>query len=192
MHDTRTLWESQGSHANWSISTVAVRDRIRLRRVQTQAEGYLELGMPQHALDVLTRLGDLSNFNSHALCLWGEALQTMDRFADALIPLSRAAKLAPDNIHIWLAMGWCHKRTGDIDLAIEDLEEALAVDSSEAIIHYNLSCYLCLVGDKSRALFHLGEALAIDPEYRDLIEKEKDFDSIRSDPEFLQLVKIIV
>lgn len=152
----------------------------------------MELGMPQHALDALARLGDPSNFSSRALCIWGEALQTMDRFAEALIPLGRAAKLAPDNIHIHLALGWCHKRTGDIDLAIEALEEALAIDPAEAIIHYNLSCYLCLVGDKTRALFHLGEALAIDPEYHDLIEKEKDFDSIRTDPEFLQLTKIIV
>ncbi len=171
---------------------MVVRNRIRLRQVQTQAEGYLELGMPQHALDSLARMGDPSNLSSHALCLWAEALQTMDRWADALVPLSHASKLAPDNIHIWLAMGWCHKRTGDIDLAIEDLEEALAIDPAEAIIHYNLSCYLCLVGDKIRALFHLGEALAIDPEYRDLIGKEKDFDSIRNAPEFLQLTKIIV
>ena len=152
----------------------------------------MELGMPQHALDALARLGDQSNFNSHALYLWGDALQTMGRFAEALIPLARAAKIMPENIHVWLAMGWCHKRTGDIDLAIEALEEALAVDPAEAIIHYNLSCYLCLVGDKIRALYHLGEALAIEPDYRDLIETEHDFDSIRSDPEFQQLANIIV
>ena len=171
---------------------MAVRNRIRLRQIQTQAEGYLELGMPQHALDVLARLGDPANFNSHALYLWGDALQTMGRFAEALIPLGRAAKIAPENIHVWLSMGWCHKRTGNIDLAIEALEEALAVDPGEAIVHYNISCYLCLVGDKTRALYHLSEALAIDPEYRDLIEKERDFDSIRSDPEFQLLTNIIV
>ena len=171
---------------------MAVRNRIRSRKLQTQAEGYLELGMPQHALDVLARLGDPSNFNSQALYLWGEALQKMGRYAEALIPLGRAAKIMPDDIHIWLALGWCHKRTGDIDLAIDALEEALAVDPGEAIVHYNLSCYLCLVGDKLRALYHLGEALAIEPDYRDLIEAEHDFDSIRSDPEFQLLTNIIV
>ena len=171
---------------------MAFRNRIRLRQIQTQAEGYLELGMPHHALDTLARLGDPENFNSHALYLWGDALQTLGRFAEALIPLSRAAKIIPDNIHIWLAMGWCHKRTGDIDLAIDALEEALAVDPAEAIIHYNLSCYLCLVGDRTRALYHLGKALAIDPEYREMIESERDFDSMRSDPEFQLLLSIIV
>ena len=171
---------------------MAVRNRIRLRQIQTQAEGYLELEMPQHALDVLARLGDPANFNSQALHLWGEALQKMGRYGEALIPLARGAKIAPENIHIHLALGWCHKRAGDIDLAIEALEEALAVDHGEAIVHYNLSCYLCLVGDKTRALYHLAEALAIDPEYRNLAEKESDFDSIRTDPEFQQLTDIIV
>lgn len=171
---------------------MAVRNRIRLRQIQTQAEGYLELGMPQHAIETLARLGDPANFNSRALYLWGDALQVMGRFGEALVPLARAAKIVPENIHIWLAMGWCHKRTGDIDLAIEDLEEALAVEPGEAIIHYNLSCYLCLVGDKTRALYHLSEALSINPEFRDLVESEHDFDSIRSDPEFQMLTKVIV
>ncbi|MBN1908751.1 MAG: hypothetical protein JW818_03345, partial [Pirellulales bacterium] len=46
---------------------MTARERIRLRRIQTAAEGYLELGLPEHALAVLSRLGDLSHYNSHAL-----------------------------------------------------------------------------------------------------------------------------
>ena len=120
---------------------MATRSRIRLRRIEAEAEGYLELGMPHHALEVLARLGDPTAFSSHALYLQGEALKTLGRHAEALVPLTEAARRAPGKIHVWLSIGWCQKRMGRIRAAIEALEEALAVAPGEAIVHYNLACY---------------------------------------------------
>ena len=169
-----------------------VRHQIRLRQVVRQAEGYLELGMPQHALETLARLGDPANFSAGAFYLQGEALKSMERYGEALVPLARAAELAPDDVHVRLATAWCYKRTDRIDLAIAAMEEAVSVEPGEAILHYNLACYLSLAGDKQPALTHLAEALAIDADYRDLVGDEPDFDPIRSDPEFLALTSIIV
>ena len=166
-------------------------DRIHLRRAERQAEGYLELGMPQHALDTLKRLGNPAGFGVHALYLWGEALRTLRQYDEALVPLKQAAKVAADQIQIWLAMGWCYKRTGRIGLAIEALQQALLVDPTEALIHYNLACYLSLAGRKRRALKHLSRALSINPRYRELVDGETDFDPLRRDPEFQALTSII-
>ena len=44
-------------------------------------------------------------------------------------------------LSLWLALGWCYKRIGRIDLAIESLEEALSIEPNDALIHYNLACY---------------------------------------------------
>lgn len=167
-------------------------ERIRRQFLIRQAEGYLELGMPRHALDALTHFDEANKLNSHALYLRGEALRELGRFDEALLPLARAAEEAPSNYKIWLALGWCHKRTGRIDLAIESLEEALAVDSQNALVHYNLACYWSLAGNKRQALLFLAQALDLDPNYRDLVSAESDFDPVRNDPAFRALTSVIV
>ena len=161
--------------------------QIRRAKIQRQAEGYLELGMPEQALQTLGRLGDPAAFDSYALYLWGEGLRTMQRYFEALLPLERAAKAAPDDIRVRIALGWCYKRTGRLDLAIDALEQALIVEPELALLRYNLACYLSLAGQKRRALRYLSQALTLDPAYRELAEAESDFDPLRADPAFRAL-----
>ncbi|MBN1910925.1 MAG: tetratricopeptide repeat protein, partial [Pirellulales bacterium] len=116
--------------------------------------------------------------------LRGDALIALGCLRDAALCLEQAAEIAPGNLHVWLSLGWCYKRIGQIDLAIAALEEAVAAEPSEAIAHYNLACYLSLAGDKSLALAHLARALVMDPNFRDQVATERDFDPLRSDADF--------
>lgn len=166
--------------------------RIRLSRLIQEAEGYLELDMPQHALDVLAPIEESGTFKGHLLYLRGEALRSLERYAEALEPLQAAAELNPSNIQIWLALGWCYKRSGRLDLAIEALEQAREVQPGLPLIHYNLACYWSLAGNKQRALKFLSRAIHMDPQFRDLIGAETDFDPLRNDPDFQALTAIIV
>jgi tetratricopeptide (TPR) repeat protein len=169
---------------------VNTRHRIRARQYERQAEGYLELGLAQQALETLARLDDSHSPTPHALILKGRALASLARFAEALQPLSQAADKEPENIQIRLVLGWCHKRIARIDLAIGDMEQALRAEPQEAILHYNLACYLSLAGNKLRALSHLSRAVTIDPTYRNLVDSESDFDPLRSDADFQALLGI--
>jgi tetratricopeptide (TPR) repeat protein len=191
--------------------TKSKEDRIRRMKLQHQAEGYLELNLPQQALQVLGRLGTAGSFTGakgangangvkgndgtdsskeangadvRTLYLQGLALRSLERYADAIVPLGKVAELEPENVSVLLALGWCHKRVGRIDLAIEVLEGALTADREEPLIRYNLACYHSVAGDKRQALAYLEQALALDPAYRSLIEHEADFDLLRGDPEF--------
>ncbi len=166
------------------------KSRTRRMKIQREAEGYLELGMPRHALDALARLGDPAGFNPHALYLWGEALRELQRYLEALTPLMQSAEAAPENTHVWFALGWCHKRTGRLDLAIDSLQRVLATEPGEPLAHYNLACYWSLAGNKGRALKFLSKALEINPEFRSLVDDEPDFDPVRSDPEFRSLCEL--
>ena len=160
---------------------------MRRKKIQREAEGYLELDMPRHAMDALSRLGEPNDFDSYSLYLWGEALRAMERYDEAISPLRRAAESMPTNIHVPVALAWCYKRTGQIKAAIDSLEKALAVEPTEALLHYNLACYWSLAGDKRRALEYLSQSLDIDPGCLSLIDDEPDFDPIRTDPRFQAL-----
>lgn len=182
--------------------------RIRRKQILREAEGYLDLVMAlgdqypltpairdrvaQRSLNALDRLGRHHARRSHELYLRGQAFQLMERYPDAIESLEDAAAAEPENIHVWLALGWCHKRNNRLDLAIQSLEEALSVDSSEAIIHYNLACYWSLAENVKLSLSYLANAFDIDPNYRDLVADERDFDPIRSDPDFQALTAVIV
>lgn len=181
--------------------------RIRLQQIAREAEGYLELALLfsedfdttlarqlaiPRALAALERMGEAGGMRSHALYLKGECLRTLERYQEAVIPLKAAADLDPGNIHVWLALGWCYKRIGRLDLAIDALDRALETSDGNGIVFYNLACYWSLAGNKERALVCLSQALAINPDYRDMIDREADFNPIRSDPDFQALTSIIV
>jgi tetratricopeptide (TPR) repeat protein len=168
------------------------RNRLLLRRAIEEAEGYLELGLKDHALRALQHRGTLVHGNGRACYLMGETLRELARFDEALFPLERSADLIPDDIHVWLALGWCYKRTGHLAKAIESLEAAVKIDPSEAIIHYNLACYWSLARNRVLALRYLSHALDIDANFRDLVLDEPDFNLLRHDPEFKVLTGLEV
>jgi len=183
-------------------------DRIRRQQVLREAEGYLDLvslfegewspsavstaRLANRCLDVLDRLPSNVAAGGPASFLRGQALRLLGRYSDAIAPLREAADSEPSDIESRLALGWCYKRSGKLSLAIESLEEALAIDASQAIVHYNLACYWSLAQHLDHALRYLSQALTMDEKYRLLIESESDFDPIRSDPGFQSLIGMIV
>lgn len=166
--------------------------RIRLQRILREAEGYLELGMARQALALLERVETPGTFRGHLLYLKGEALRALENYQDAVPILVDAVDLAPSNIHAWMALGWCYKRTGRLDEAIESLQRAREVEPTEPLIEYNLACYYSLKGAKQQALEYLSSAISSNPALRDMVGRESDFDPIRTDPRFQALVSVVV
>jgi Flp pilus assembly protein TadD len=169
--------------------TMNARNSIRRGKIVNEAAGYLELGMAQQALSALSRLGDQSALDANGLYILGESLRSLKRFEEAIEPLRLAAEAATDNIQVLLALGWCYKRIGRLDLAINTLEQALAVEPGEPLLRYNLACYFSLAGNKNRALRYLSQTLSAAPDYRRLIDDEPDFNPIRQDPDFQSLCR---
>jgi tetratricopeptide (TPR) repeat protein len=163
----------------------------RLQRTRREAEGYLELGMPSHALRSLQRQGKVVHGDGRGCYLLGESLRELDRYREAIFPFRRSLELIPDDIHVWMALGWCYKRVGDLLKAIDALEHAVDIEPGEAVLHYNLACYWSLARDRRHALRSLAKALSIDGNFRDFIDDEPDFDPLRNDPLFINLVGVM-
>ena len=68
----------------------------------------------------------------------------------------------------------------------------LYLDPQNGLVHYNLACYWSLAGNKRQALLFLAQALDLDPNFRDLVSAESDFDLVRNDPAFRALTSVIV
>lgn len=183
-------------------------EEIRGQQLLQEAEGYLDLTfvlsehydlevvnrdrLAQRSLQCLDELPEMMKRGDRYYHVLGQSLRVMEKYREAVGPLEQAAVLAPDQIDIWLALAWCQKRSGRLDLAIQSLEEALLVDANEAIIHFNLACYWSLAENVPQALFYLAEAFEIDLKYRNLVDDEADFDPIRNHPDFLALTGVIV
>ena len=184
------------------------REHIRQQQLLREAEGYLDLAtvfsdrwdldaeirnsLAARALAQLQVVREIGGPSFNAYYLEGEALRTMQRWADAVKPLEAARAEDASSIHIHLALAWCYKRMGKLDLAIESLEEALTVDPTEAILYYNLACYWSLAGNARLAVTYLTEAFDLDSDYRDLVADEEDFNAIRNHPAFISLTTVIV
>ena len=183
-------------------------NRLRRQQLVREAEGYLDLALvfgdqwplpaevrdrlAQRTLSVVDHLGENAALSPQVQLIKGQALRMLERYQDALHPLAAAAEGDPQNVDTWLALGWCYKRTGRLDLAIESLEEALDVEPGSAMVNYNLACYWSLARNKRQALAYLSQALMLDGSFRHLIDAEHDFDPLRGDPEFQALTSIVV
>ncbi len=183
-------------------------ERTSQQHVIREAEGYLELLMVfsdqyQPAPEIRDRLAWRAQRalekaevpdqeSAYILYLQGQTLRCLEQYPDAVRTLRESANKDPANIHVWLALGWCYKRIGRLDLAIESLEDALTVDAHDGLVHYNLACYWSLVNNSNHALHHLGMALDINSNYREFLSHESDFDPIRADPAFYMLTCAIV
>ncbi len=182
--------------------------RTQRRRLMREAEGFLELAvlfddqlpLEQELKDVLAdrcirslqQIGPEFQGQAGILYLSGQAHRLAQRFDRAIDLLELSWQADETNLHTCLALGWCYKRTHRLGKAVEALKRALDVESDSGIVHYNLACYLALMRRTRQAIKHLSLALDINEEFRGFVGGEKDFDSIRQDPEFQAITSVIV
>ncbi len=183
-------------------------ERAQRRQLMRQAEGYLDLimvfddcwpldmelrvSMAEAAIDCLTQITNPRGHLGYVLFLKGQACRACERHQQAVDYLQQSVELEPGNLHSYLALAWCYKRLKRIDLAIESMQAAVELDGDSAIAHYNLACYWSLACHTNNALHHLTRALDLNPDYRDNIGCEPDFDNIRTNPEFQALNTAVV
>lgn len=179
------------------------------RRCLREAEGYLALAtlfedqqlsldqaeksvLADLCLKTLGQLGEAGRWRPRVLYLSGQAHRLACRYRQAISDLNLAWQRNACNVHTSLALGWCYKRTGQMEQAIDALQNGLEVDGNSGILHYNLACYLALQDRSERALIHLARAIEIDNRFRMLAGDEADFDSLRNDPGFRELAEAVV
>jgi len=70
-------------------------DFVRVVKRITEASGYLELDMPEQAIESLRCISNAGPFEAQVDFLRGKALQQVERYEDAAVSLAAAAKGVP-------------------------------------------------------------------------------------------------
>lgn len=101
-----------------------------IRRMRA-AEGYLELNMPEHALEELGAIDDAGLFEAPRLYMTGYALKEQGRFEEAIPVLEAAARLmpSPQRKVAWCALSECYRECGSNRMA--DLAASLATKCTQ-------------------------------------------------------------
>jgi tetratricopeptide (TPR) repeat protein len=76
----------------------------------------------------------------------------------------------------------------EYDKAIEVLEAAHAEFPDDATVLYNLACAESMSGHTAEALDHLRQSAASGERFRELAKTDTDFDPIRGEPGFAEIV----
>ncbi len=83
------------------------------------ADGYLDLGMPERAVQELDKIEDAGPLEGPAQLLHGIALKQTSNFRDAITHLERAARIMPSPIRrfAWRELVEAYKAVGSDELA---------------------------------------------------------------------------
>ncbi|MCW8133087.1 MAG: tetratricopeptide repeat protein [Planctomycetota bacterium] len=160
----------------------------RAQRWLGEAEGYMQLGLFDLSLERIRAVEASGLLPFECAALRGSILREKEGFAEAIPYFETALRLRPGDLLATVGLGWCQKRVGRVDLAAKAYVEALKVHPDEAILYFNLACYLSLLGQAKESVEALRRTFRIDKDFRELLRDEEDFDPIRAHPEFLQLI----
>lgn len=77
---------------------------------------------------------------------------------------------------------------GDFETALERVQQVLEREPDHVLSLYNAACFAARLGRTDQALEHLQRAIEVDERAIEQARGDEDFDSVREDPRFKQLV----
>lgn len=159
------------------------------QRAVDEADGWLQLRCPERALELVDPLIAVPEARAMGLALRIRANIRLAKFEAALADLGELRLEYPTDEWVDLTEAWCRRRHDDLPGAIRCIEQLLKGNHRHDIAHFNLACYLALSGETDRAIDELSLACGLNPECRQFARDEPDFDSLRTDERFRQLLR---
>lgn len=160
-----------------------------VQRLAIEIGGWLDLGCAERAVEKLKTLFEVPGARPAALIMRVRAYTELGRYEEAILDIDDVRSFDHDADWADLGEAWCRKRMGDLTGAAQCMERLLERSNHSAIGHFNLGCYLALLGETGRALDEVTLACGIDPEFRTLLDDEADLDSLRNLPDFRSLIE---
>jgi tetratricopeptide (TPR) repeat protein len=107
-----------------TMTKMSVAQLLRVSKRVMRASGYLELDLPQQALDCLDEVDPVGPFAAEIEILRGEAYRRQRRFGDAAKSFKTAARMRSPDRQAYLALSMCLQQCGDVAQAVQMLAQA--------------------------------------------------------------------
>ena len=130
--------------------------------------------------------------NGDILHQYGSTLSILKRRREALKILKRAVEMKPHCDSVWYDLGLAHAVLKHRRLARKCFLKSLEIDPGRKWSYYDLACLDALEGKRESAFRHLGKA--VERGFRDVgyLRRDKDFQSLRQDARWKELMDKIV
>lgn len=123
---------------------------------------------------------------------FGRARTLMDlkRYEEALTYFEKLTQSNPNDYHhSWKHRGYILTKLGDYQEAFLSLETALKIKPDSASSHYNTAYYYISQSQFDLAIESLRQAMKLSSKFKQIVETDPDFDAIRGDDRFKQLIE---
>ena len=136
--------------------------------------GYAELGMFHEANEQLEKIDPFLRAAPEILALRIEIYCGLEKWELMAELAKRLTEFEPDNPQWPVSLAYATRRANSIEAAKEILLNAERKFPKEAVIKYNLACYLCQTEDIENAKNYLKKAFEIDSACRITALDDKD------------------
>ena len=144
------------------------------KQVLRAASGWLELGMPDDALEELSSLEGADKESRKALELKLAAEMVKEDWKVASETARSLCKLAVDEPDFFLSAAYCLHENGDTEEARKWLLKGPESLHELPVFHYNMACYLWTLGERERAKNHLSKAVDMDESFLESAKEDRD------------------
>ena len=151
---------------------------IATEKIVTAAIGYLELGMPVDAVGALESLHPEVKNTTEVLKMRALIYHEAETWALLEPMAAELAKREPQELGWWVNWGFATRRTTDIPTARKILLDAERLHPESAIIHFNLGCYACQLGELDEAKRRVSKAIHFDASFRAIAAADSDLEPI--------------
>jgi Flp pilus assembly protein TadD len=144
------------------------------KQVIRAATGWLELGMPDDALEELAALTGEDRSARRVLELKLSAEMAKGDWPHASTTALELCGLAADEPDFFMSAAYCLHEAGRTAEARICLLKGANVLGELPVYHYNMACYLWTLGEKEAAREHLDKAVAMDESFLESARADRD------------------
>ncbi len=164
-------------------------DASNIEVIRLKASALSRQGSSEKAIECWDDILKLEPENLNALISKGWELTKIGQFGEACELFERVTKKNPKMKEAWGGKGYALLELEKNDEALESLNRALEIDPNDSMALYNKACGLSKLNRVSEAIETLKEAALTDKNVIEMARQDNDFESIKDNPSFVELVK---